>query len=133
VTADEILAISHQISDAGRLSIEPMLRLERDSAPGAVGESVLTCLDAFRDIDGTPDPDHVEKLLRFVGSRSWAPYARRAINISVEGTSDDLVTLYATRANGRGAYAYGDPVVACPRDADAIGEQVAALTDKLAR
>ena len=132
VTADEFFVISQQITDAGRVSIEPMLRLERDSAPAMVGESVLTCLAAFQDIEGMPDPDHLRKLLEFVGSRSWAPFARRAINISVEGSSSDLVALSAARANNRGAYAYGDSID-CPRDAEAIGEQLASLADKHAR
>ena len=121
VTADEIFVISPQMTDHGRVSVQPMQQFEANSAPNAVGEAVLQSLAAFHEIDGLPDPDHLQGLLGFVGARSWRAFAKRAINISVEGMSKDCVTLAAARANDPGAYAYG-PSRECRREPLAIGK-----------
>ena len=129
VTADEIFVISQQITDHGRVSVEPMLRLEAKATPGAVGVTVIQCLDSFQDIDGLSEPDHLKRLLGFVGASSWSAFAKRATNISVEGLSKDRVALAAARANGRGAYAYGASRE-CHREALAIGELLLELVSE---
>jgi hypothetical protein len=123
VTADAIFVISEQMTDQGRVSIQPMLRLDKNASTDAVGEAVLRCLDKFQEIDRLPDPDHLQGLLDFVGARSWTPFARSAVGISIAGSSRRRVTLYAAQANGRGAYAYGEPHE-CRREPQAIGEMV---------
>jgi hypothetical protein len=129
VTKDTIFVISQQMTDHGRVSVDPMLRLEANAAPGAAGAAVLQCLDAFQDIDGLPESGHLERLLGFVGARSWSAFAKHAINISVEGPSKDRVALAAARADGRGAYAHG-PSRECRREPLAIGELLLELVSE---
>jgi hypothetical protein len=131
VTANEIFVISQRMTDNGRTAIEPMQRLERSATPAAVGSAVLAGLEAFQDGEGPPDPDCLQNLLDFVGARSWTPFAKRALNVSIAGRSGHEVVLSPARANGRGAYAYGDSYD-CPRAAQAIGELLASLADKMA-
>jgi len=126
VTADAVFVISQQMTDHGRVSIPPMLRLDNNTSVDAVGAAVLRCLDEFQEIDGLPEPGHLQGLLDFVGARSWAPFAKRAINISVAGLSRRRVTLSPARANGRGAYAYGESHE-CRREPQAIGEMLLQL------
>ena len=121
VTADTIFVISQQITDYGRVSIEPMLKLDRTASHREIGDAVLTCMAAFEDVEGAPDPDHLQGLLDFVGAKSWTPFARRAVNVSVEDTPKNRVSLAVARASGRGAYAYGESQT-CARDPEAIGE-----------
>jgi hypothetical protein len=121
VTADDIFVISQQMTDHGRVSVQPMLRLERNSSTAAVGAAVLQCLEAFQEIDGVPEPDHLQGLLDFIGAGSWTPFAKRAINVSIEGGSKDRVVLFPARASRRGAYAYGKSHE-CERKSEAIGE-----------
>ena len=126
VTTDTVFVISQQITDHGRVSVQPMLRLDKNTSADAVGAAVLRCLDEFQEIDGLPEPDHLQGLLDFVGSRSWTPFAKRAISISIEGHSRRRVTLLSARANGRGAYAYGESHE-CRREPQAIGEMLLQL------
>lgn len=125
-TSDTVFVISQQMTDHGRVSVQPMLRLERNTSADAVGAAVLSCLDDFQEIDGLPEPDHLQSLLDFVGARSWVSFARSAIDISIEGLSRRRVTLSSARANGRGAYLYGDSHE-CRRDPQAIGEMLLQL------
>ncbi len=126
VTTDSVFVISHQMTDYGRVSVEPMLRLRQDASADELGAAVLKCLDAFQEIDGAPDPDHLQGLLRFVGARSWTPFAKKAINISVEGTPRRRVTMSSARADSRGAYAYGKSHE-CRRKPQDIGEMLLQL------
>jgi len=121
VTADDIFVISQQMTDHGRVSAQPMLRLERDSPITVVGAAVLQCLDAFQEIDGLPEPGHLQGLLDFIGARSWTPFAKRAINVSIEGRTKARVALFPARANRDGAYAYTESHE-CARKSAAIGE-----------
>jgi hypothetical protein len=129
VTTDTVFVISQQITDHGRVSVQPMLRLDKNTSADAVGAAVLRCLDEFQDIDGLPEPDHLQGLLDFVGARSWTPFAKRAISISIEGHSKHRVTLLSARANGRGAYSYNESHE-CRREPQAIGEMVLQLASE---
>ena len=128
VTADAVFVISQQMTDHGRVSVQPMLQLDKNASADAVGTAVLRCLDEFQEIDGPPEPGHLQGLLDFVGARSWTPFAKRAIAISIEidGQSRHRVTLSSARANGRGAYAYGKSHD-CRREPQAIGEMLLQL------
>lgn len=126
VTADTVFVISQQMTDHGRVSVQPMLQLDKNASADAVGMAVLQCLDKFQEIDGPPAPGHLQELLDFVGARSWTPFARRAINISIEASSRRRVTLSPARANGRGAYAYGESHE-CRREPQAIGKMLLQL------
>jgi len=120
VTADAIYIISQQLTDHGRVSVEPMRRLDADATALAIGETVVAGLDSFREIDGQPDPDHLQGFLDFVGARSWGAFAKGALNVSVEGRSPATAALSAARADGRGAFAYGEGQE-CALDASSIG------------
>ena len=126
VAADAVFVISEQMTDHGRVYVHPMLRLDKNASADVVGAAVLRCLDEFQEIDGLPDPDHLQGLLDFVGARSWTPFAKRAIRISIEGNSRRRVTLSSARSNGRGAYLFGASHE-CPRDPQAIGEMLLQL------
>ena len=126
VTTDTVFIISQQMTDHGQVSVKPMLRLDKNTSADAVGTAVLRCLDEFQEIDGLPEPDHLQGLLDFVGARSWTPFTKRAIIISIEGRSRRRVTLLPARANGRGAYLYGESHE-CRREPKAIGEMLLQL------
>lgn len=126
VTTDTVFVISQQMTDHGRVSVQPMLRLDKNTSADAVGAAVLRCLDEFQEIDGLPDPDHLQGLLDFIGARSWTPFAKSAIDISIEGLSRRRVALSSARANGRGAYLYGESRE-CRREPQAIGKMVLQL------
>ena len=129
-TRDVIFVISQQMTDHGRVSIEPMLKIDRTAAAGVAGEAVLQCLDAFQEIDGPPRTEHLKQLLGLVGARSWTAFAKSAINVSVEGLTKDRVSMCAARADGRGAYAYG-PSRECDREPGAVGELLLEMIDEL--
>jgi hypothetical protein len=126
VTVDAVFVISQQMTDHGRVSIPPMLRLDKNTSADAVGAAVLRCLDEFQEIDGPPEPGHLQELLDFVGARSWTPFAKRAINIEIDGRASRRVTMSPARANGRGAYLYGESHE-CVREPQAIGEMLLQL------
>lgn len=129
VTADTIFVISNQITDYGRVSIEPMLKLERTATPAETGNAVLQCMAAFQDVDGAPDPDHLQGLLDFVGAKSWTPFAKRAVNVSVMGISSDRIEMTVARSSGRGAFVYGESQE-CTREPEAIGELLIRLVEE---
>ena len=129
VTADTIFVISNQITDHGRVSIEPMLKLERTATSAAIGDAVLQCMAAFQDVEGAPDPDHLQGLLDFVGAKSWTPFAKRAINVSVMGPSKDRIEMAVARASGRGAFVYGE-THECTREPEAIGALLMRLVEE---
>lgn len=128
VTAETIFVISQQITDFGRVSIEPMFNLDRGASHRDVGDAVLACMAEFEDVEGAPDPDHLQGLLEFVGAKSWTPFAKRAVNVSVEGISKNQVSLAVARASGRGAYAYGESH-SCAREPEAIGKLLMHLVE----
>lgn len=132
VTDDAIFVMNEKMTEVARETVEPMHRLERDSPPEVVGKAILKGLDEFRDTDDPPDPDGLRKLLDFVGARSWKPFAKSALNVSIAGLSKDTVGLSPARANSRGDYLYRD-THECPRDATAIGEMLESLTQQLTR
>lgn len=130
VTTDTVFLISQMMTDHGRVSAQPMLRFDRNTSASVLGEAVLRCLDEFQEIDGIPEPDHLQGFLDFVGARSWTSFAKSAIDISIAAPSRRLVSLSPARANRRGAYIYGDSHE-CKREPQAIGEMLIRLVAEL--
>lgn len=130
VTNDAIFVIAEKMTEGGRLSVDPMLRLERGTPPNVVGEAILKGLAAFQDSDDTPDRDGLRRLLEFVGARSWKSFAKGAINFSIAGLSENTVGLSPALADSRGAYLYRD-THECPREAVAIGEMLESLAQRM--
>lgn len=130
VTDDAIFVISEKMTNVARETVEPMHRLERRSPPDVVGNAVLDGLEAFKDSDDPLDPDGLRKFLDFVGARSWKSFAKRAINFSIAGQTQETVRLSPARANSRGNYLYKD-THECPREAVAIGEMIESLVERM--
>lgn len=128
VTRKAIFVISQVMTDHGRVSALPMLRLERSAADEEIGSAVLRCLDAFSEKDGPPPPDHFNDLKRFLRARSWKPFVSQALNVTVEAPTKKRLSLAAARADEHGAFAYG-PAQPCARDAAAIGAALRRLAD----
>ena len=127
VTKDTCYVISQLLTDHGRVSAEPMLKLDRRAGDKAIGAAVIRCLDAFQEADAPP-PDHFDVLKTFLGARNWKAFTRHAANVSIEKTSRNTISLAVARADDKGAYAYG-PSTHCVPDEEEIGRTVRQLAD----
>lgn len=116
------------ITNHGTVAKEPMVKLPGGVSALELGQTVLDALEAYEDTDGLPEPDHLEKFLRFVGARSWRGFTKGNLHINV-GYDGKQVRLIPSRADGKGAFLYDNEPVLCAPEPESLGRKMLELAE----
>ena len=116
------------MTDHGRVTKEPMVKLASKASAVEIGQAVLDGLAAFEDIKGLPQPNHLERFLRFVGAKSWRAFTRGTLHINV-GYDGKEINLIPSRADRRGAFPYNKAPSICPPEPEIVGGRILELAE----
>lgn len=88
------------------IGTEPLLSLQPGSSPSALGEAIITVLNASRDV--VPHPTDwgglIKPLLELAGVKSWATFIKKARCVSLRLDGDQLRLIPHRNLGGKEGY-----------------------------
>lgn len=122
---DEIYVVpSARTAPGFTIDSEPVVKLDRASAPSVIGEAVVTALNSFRMDVPAPDPRSKtpSPLLRLTREKSWTAIEKIALHVTVSLDGDKVSVMPTEHDTSHGGYAHRPDVAAdCTLDSAEIG------------